>query len=186
LVPLERNNESSQVIIPSPSSKINPLIDLNEISKELQRTQTETSVGYSPKKHYRMSNQQSIRLDSPDVPTKSPNLRAARIDPLFENAIKPLEKLSGPIGQTTSVGSLSNQDIIFLFGSFDIISEQLQQDLILYMRQLEETDPERYQQLQNVRLESSVEVELPDSFRGTDSKLNVDKPSYIRKKKMNR
>lgn len=157
-VPILENGNKVKVIIPS--SLKTQLINLDELIVESPKP---AAVGFTDpiEKHINIKEEP---CDSLSITGDS----GVNI-----NEVSTTSNLPDPTEQEKSSfkDNLSNQDIIFLFGSFKTLSEKLQQELIILMSNMEKNDPERYRELQSSKVDDDDDEQ---DNKGTEDVTKTD------------
>lgn len=94
--------------------------------------------------------------------------------PSKDESEKVLDEKSKP--QPTLMGSLTKKDLIVLFCNYDNLSEQLQIDLKTYMKNMEETDPEQYHELQDSPVDEVDDAGEEDKAQSINKEITVVEP----------
>ena len=159
------NCGSSKVKIPiSPKTPLKPLIDLRELAFDVNIKNKELNP---PTLNKLVANP---NLNSPDSTTKlaepesSLKLTEPENNEVTSNVVK---ENSDETKKPNVMETLSNKDLIVLFGNYDHLSEYLKLDLITFMKSLEETDPERYQDLTKTSIDNNDDDTIEDKASET-------------------
>jgi hypothetical protein len=131
-----------------PISPPKPVVDLNELSIEVNN-----------------------KLSKPTVVPATSTTDFDHDQEDLNNNIVEKDSQAGIKAKSNLVDQLSNNDIVLLFGNFQELSPNLQQDLIKLMQTIEERDPERYEELTHAKIdvldEPDSEPEVPKSTTNT-------------------
>lgn len=164
IVPTFFNDKKGNVTIPSldlrPEKK--PIVDLDELAK-----------GISQQVSYRkVAEDDTTSIFKEDSGVSS-----------SDDARKPPEVPKKLEIQNNS--SFSNSDIIFLFGTFDTLSEGLQNNLLQFMASLESTNPDRYRELSSTAVVNDEDEEEAKVEETSEVVVNSDeKESFEQEKRV--
>jgi hypothetical protein len=172
--PIVTNNRQglkTQVKVPSVKTT-KSLIDLNELSSEISK---KVSHGrrLSPTSVLLSTTESDKCIETKDVfKIQEPLSTGIYARSSFESKLQPSapashtsiislddvkeKSASVPVNkQEPSLSFISNSDITVLFSNYTNLSQKLQTHLISVMNQIEQTDPDRYQELQNTSISDS-------------------------------
>lgn len=135
-VPIIHNEENVEVTIPnspvqSHKSPAKMLIDLEELSLGMNLTKSTTEVVIKPLAAGSSNNNNADVQDAQPEPPLS---------------IKPEPK---------ALKTLTNQDLIILFGNYSSLGDELKTELNDYMKSIELNDPIRYRDLMNTKVDTA-------------------------------
>jgi hypothetical protein len=167
IVTNEKQGLKTQVKVPSVKTT-KPLIDLNELSSEISK---KVSHGrrLSPTSVLLPTTESDKFIETKDVlKNQEPICTGFYARSSFANKFQPSashtsiislddvkEKSASVNKQEPSPSFVSNSDITVLFSNYTNLSQEEQTDLISFISQIKQTDPDRYQELENTSISVS-------------------------------